>query len=161
MRTTLTLDCYNPKHPYTTTFVVKTFFDNIYKLHGLPMIIVTDRDKVFTSKFWRELFTLPRISLGMSSVYYPRSDGQTDELTHVWRSTQGVIEKVEKVAYKLELSPGSKIHPVFHVSLLKKKIGSKYFPSLGLPELEDEIFKVYPAAILARRLIPRNNVGVP
>ncbi|KAL0444806.1 UNVERIFIED_CONTAM: hypothetical protein Slati_2203300 [Sesamum latifolium] len=71
-----------------------------------------------------------------------------------------VIEKVGKVAYKLELPPGSKVHPVF-ISLLKKTIGSKYFPSQNLPELKDEVFKVYPTAILARRLIPRNNVGIP
>ncbi|KAL0401589.1 UNVERIFIED_CONTAM: hypothetical protein Slati_4188800 [Sesamum latifolium] len=43
----------------------------------------------------------------------------------------------------------------------KKKVGSKYFPLVNLPEFEDEVFKVYPAAILTRRLISRNNVGVP
>ncbi|KAL2235731.1 uncharacterized protein LOC105179310 [Sesamum indicum] len=72
-----------------------------------------------------------------------------------------LIEKVGKVAYKLALPPESKIHPVFHVSLMKKKIGSKYIPSVNLPEMEDEVYKVYPLAILARRVIPRNNVGVP
>ncbi|KAL2243480.1 UNVERIFIED_CONTAM: hypothetical protein Sindi_0466000, partial [Sesamum indicum] len=30
-----------------------------------------------------------------------------------------------------------------------------------LPEMEDQVYKVYPLAILAGRLIPRNNVGVP
>ncbi|KAK4388622.1 hypothetical protein Sango_2199200 [Sesamum angolense] len=72
-----------------------------------------------------------------------------------------VLEKIGKVAYKLALPPGSKIHPVFHVLLLKKKIGTRYFPSVSLPDFEDEVFKVYPSAILARRLVPRNNVGVP
>ncbi|KAL2243822.1 UNVERIFIED_CONTAM: hypothetical protein Sindi_0500200 [Sesamum indicum] len=63
------------KHPYTTTTIAKDFFDNIYKLHGIPMSIVIDKDKVFTSKIWKELFTLSGVSLDMSSAYHPKSDG--------------------------------------------------------------------------------------
>jgi hypothetical protein len=43
-------------HPYTTASVAKAFFDNIVRLHGLPYSIVSDRDTVFTSTFWSELF---------------------------------------------------------------------------------------------------------
>ncbi|KAL0420988.1 UNVERIFIED_CONTAM: Retrovirus-related Pol polyprotein from transposon.6 [Sesamum latifolium] len=50
---------------------MKTFFDNIYKLHGLPVSIVTDRDRVFTSRFWKELFNMAGVSLEMSSAYHP------------------------------------------------------------------------------------------
>ena len=32
---------------------------------------------------------------------------------------------------------------------------------MNLPQLEDEVFKIYPATILARRLIPRNSIRVP
>ncbi len=37
-------------HPYTATDVAKVFFDFIYKLHGLPGGIISDRDKIFTSQ---------------------------------------------------------------------------------------------------------------
>ncbi|GJZ09111.1 retrotransposable element Tf2 [Tanacetum coccineum] len=42
-------------HPYTASQVAQLFLDNIYKLHGLPENIVSYRDKVFVSSFWKEL----------------------------------------------------------------------------------------------------------
>jgi hypothetical protein len=40
------------KHPITVKIVAKAFTDNIFKLHGLPLVIVTDRDRIFTSSMW-------------------------------------------------------------------------------------------------------------
>jgi hypothetical protein len=40
------------KHPYTASKVAELFVDNIYKLHGMPKVLVSDRDLVFTSQFW-------------------------------------------------------------------------------------------------------------
>lgn len=37
-------------HPYTTKHVAQVFLDNVYKLHGLPETITSDRDLVFTSQ---------------------------------------------------------------------------------------------------------------
>jgi hypothetical protein len=39
------------KHPFTVTSVAKLFLDHIYMLHGLPVVIVSDRDHIFTSNF--------------------------------------------------------------------------------------------------------------
>lgn len=67
-------------HPYTAESVAKIFLDTIYKLHGPPISIVSDRDKVFTSSFWRELFRLIGTQLTLSSSYHPQTDGQTKRL---------------------------------------------------------------------------------
>lgn len=38
-------------HPYTTSFMARVFLNNIYKLHGQPATIVSDKDVVFLSLF--------------------------------------------------------------------------------------------------------------
>jgi hypothetical protein len=46
----------------------------------MPKSIVSDRDKVFTSNFWKKLFELQSTTLAMSSAYHPQSDGQSEIL---------------------------------------------------------------------------------
>jgi hypothetical protein len=68
------------KHPYTTQQIAHIFFSNVVKLHGLPKSIMSDRDRVFTSHFWQELFKLVGTQLHLSSAYHPQSDGQTERV---------------------------------------------------------------------------------
>ena len=65
------------KHPYTTLEVAQVFMDNVFKLHGLQKTIVSDRDPIFTSKFWQGLFNIYGTKLLMSSAYHLQTDGQT------------------------------------------------------------------------------------
>ncbi|XP_071918958.1 uncharacterized protein [Coffea arabica] len=67
-----------------------------------------------------------------------------------------VEEKVGAVAYRLKLPADAKIHHVFHVSLLKKKLGSLQCSSLKLPELDEcDQCPLKPETILKRRVIMR------
>jgi hypothetical protein len=68
------------KTDYTSKSVAEAFMTNIAKLHGIPKSIVSDRDKVFTSGFWQNLFKLQGTSLAMSTAYHPQTDGQSEAL---------------------------------------------------------------------------------
>lgn len=59
-------------HPFTALHVAKVFMDFVYKLHGLPTAIISDRDKIFTSAHWKEHFKLCQTELQMSTAYHPR-----------------------------------------------------------------------------------------
>nr|GEX69057.1 reverse transcriptase [Tanacetum cinerariifolium] len=67
--------------PLSTCFnghkVAEAFLDMVVKLHGIPKTIVSDRDPIFLSKFWTELFGLSGTQLCHSTAYHPQSDGQT------------------------------------------------------------------------------------
>lgn len=67
-------------HPFTALQVDQCFLDHVYKLHGLSQSIISDRDRIFTSSVWRELFRLTDTQLLMSSSYHPQTDGQTERL---------------------------------------------------------------------------------
>lgn len=67
-------------HPFSALIVAQAYIDNVYKLHGLPAKIVSDRDKIFTSEVWQALFTLSQTELLMSSAYHPQTDGQSERL---------------------------------------------------------------------------------
>lgn len=60
------------KHPYTAWKVVDQIVREIIKLHGIPKSIVNDRDAIFLSHFWTELFKIQRTKLHMSSAYHQR-----------------------------------------------------------------------------------------
>ena len=63
---------------YTAKQVAELVFAEIYKHHGLPRKIISDRDKYFTSLFWEHLHKLIGTELGLSSAYHPQTDGSSE-----------------------------------------------------------------------------------
>ncbi|KAF1322204.1 Pol protein, partial [Globisporangium splendens] len=61
----------------------KVFVDVVFRLHGLPSEIVSDRDTRFTSRFWRTLLGILDTKLSMSTAAHPETDGQTERVNRV------------------------------------------------------------------------------
>ncbi|KAG8380917.1 hypothetical protein BUALT_Bualt06G0066500 [Buddleja alternifolia] len=240
------------RHPYSAIFVAQIFMDSIFRLHGMPKSIVSDKGSIFISKVWQELFKLQKVKLLTSTSYHPQTDGQTEvvnrclesylrcmcsdrpkewvqwlPLAEYWYNTtyhsatkftpfeivygykppvqqpyipfdssldlvdrslqhreatlrllknhllqaqsrmkkntdkersERVIKRIGKVAYQLQLPPHCRIHPTFHVSQLKKKVGSAVTsPDLPVMLTSQGHIVLQPERILDRRIVPKHN----
>ncbi|XP_022843391.1 uncharacterized protein LOC111366944 [Olea europaea var. sylvestris] len=101
------------KVTYSLDKLAKIYVDEIISLYGTPVSIVSDRDFRFTSKFWHSLQkAIGVIRFGKPGKLSPR---------HI--SPYEIVERIGLVAYRLALTTElSRIHDVFHVSMLRKYI---------------------------------------
>jgi len=67
-------------HPFTAQDVAQIFLDQVVKVHRIPKIIISDRDKVFTSLLWQELIKALGTRWNMSTTYHPKKDDQTERV---------------------------------------------------------------------------------
>ncbi|KAA3469109.1 reverse transcriptase [Gossypium australe] len=63
-------------------FLTLAHLYTVYKLHRTSATIVSDRDKVFLSRFWQELFKCLGIKLHLSTTYHPQTNDQTKILSY-------------------------------------------------------------------------------
>ena len=63
--------------------VAALFLQHVVRVHGLPKTLVSDRDPVFTSHFWRRLLELCGIRANRSYAFHPQTDGQTERMNSV------------------------------------------------------------------------------
>ena len=100
--------------PTTTTITAEQFADLFFRHwyceNGLPLEIVSDRDKIFLSCFWKELHKLTGIKLKMSTAYHPESDGASERTNKtviqairfaVERDQRGWVHTIPKVRFNI------------------------------------------------------------
>jgi hypothetical protein len=57
--------------------LARLYDQNIVRLHGVPSVIILDRDFRFTSRFWQSLQKEMGMELKFSITFYPQIDGQS------------------------------------------------------------------------------------
>ena len=79
----------------TAEDLARVYFRVVFRSHGIPKTIVSDRDSKFTSAFWKALFKLCGTKLAMSTAFHPQTDGLTEranrtleEMLRAYVSTQ-------------------------------------------------------------------------
>ncbi len=84
------------------------FFDKWYCENGLPLDLVTDRDKLFMSRFWHYLTLLTGIKHKASTSYHPQSDGSSERTNktlvqslrfHVERNQKGWVSALPRIRF--------------------------------------------------------------
>ena len=71
------------KTTYKATNIDDIFLKQISWLHGMPKVIISDRDPKFTGIFWRSLFKGLNTTLNFSTTFHHQTDGQTKRVNQV------------------------------------------------------------------------------
>ena len=71
------------KSTFKAINVADIFVKEIVWLHGIPKVVISDRDVKFTGNFWKSLFKGLDTQLNFSNAYHPQTDGQTERTNQV------------------------------------------------------------------------------
>lgn len=86
------------------------FFNEWYCENGLPLNIVSDRDKLFISNFWKSLHELTGVKLNMSTSFHPESDSASERTNktvnqairfHVDRNQKGWVRALPVIRFNM------------------------------------------------------------
>ena len=68
---------------YKTMQIKYIFMREMFRLHGIPKTVISDRDVKFTSTFWKALFIGLGTQINFNTVYHPQMDGQTEGVNQI------------------------------------------------------------------------------
>lgn len=73
--------------PVSTNFSLekstKLYVSKIVRLHGVPLLIISDRDPRFTSRFWSKLYEALVTKLNFSTAFHLQTDAQSERVIRI------------------------------------------------------------------------------
>jgi hypothetical protein len=149
---------YSLQHPFTTSTTTQIFMDQVFKLHGMPHSIVSDREPTFTNNFWQELFNLQGTQLHISTTYHSQTDGQTKVVNRCLETYLRCFssEKKNQWAQWLPLAEcwyNTSYHTTTHMNPFEAVYGQKppsvlsYLPGVSKVQVVDQTLTVQEAIL--------------
>jgi transposase InsO family protein len=71
---------------YTAVQLAHVLKDRLFRDHGIPKSIISDRDKLFTSNYWTTLMAEIGTQRKLSTAYHPQTDGQTERTNRTMKT---------------------------------------------------------------------------
>jgi transposase InsO family protein len=147
--------------------LAKLYRDEIWKLHGIPQKIISDRGPQFASKFMGELCKALGIQRALSTAYHPQTDGQTERINQEvetflrhyvnygqddWKNWLPMAE----FAYNDKANSSTK-HSPFYLNYGRHPWKGNLVPKSSMPELEEFLQHMEEARRTARENLDKNN----
>ena len=112
------------KTGFTMEKLAQTYVEEIVRLHGVPLTIVSDRDPRFVSRFWKSLHEALGTKLQFSTAFHPQTDGQSER----------TIQTLEDMLRACALDFGGKWDR--HLPLVEFTYNNSYQVTIGMPPYE-------------------------
>lgn len=75
----------------TAEVFAKRYFESIFPTWGIPKVIISDRDRKFSSNFWQSLMALSGTKVAMTTAHHPQSDGQSERTNRTVEATLRIL----------------------------------------------------------------------
>ncbi|MCO5572959.1 hypothetical protein L7F22_026721 [Adiantum nelumboides] len=115
----------------TAEQMAKTFLVTMFKYHGMPRSIVSDRDPCMTGLFWRALWQNLHSTLRFSSSYHPQTDGQSEIVNS---AVMDDVFEADKFVEDLDLAYQQVQHAIQKAQEKQKKAADKHRRRLHFKE---------------------------
>ncbi len=132
------------------------FFDSWFCENGLPLEIISDRDRKFDSTFWSSLHKISGVKIKMSTSFHPMTDGASERTNktvvqalryHVDRNQKGWVRALPRVRFDIMNTVNASTG--FSPFQLRMGRSPRLIPPLVAPAFEDP---VPPEALRAEQL---------
>ena len=104
--------------------LAQIYVDEVVRLHGVPVSIVSDRDPRFTSHYWPRLQEALGTKLKFSTAFHPQTDGQSER----------TIQTLEDMLRACVIDFGGSWDK--HLPLVEFAYNNSYQASIGMPPYE-------------------------